>query len=118
MTARPPATSAIEIGTELILDPPNARLSRTRALGKPTRRGEIQFAERSLGRVSLEQAESPSRARAYGSRPLSGDQKLLIHRRARVSPERCRDTVGSVTDEYVLEVAGRAIALTSPDKVF
>jgi len=37
-TARPPATSAIEIGTELILAPPNLRLSWRRALGQGTRR--------------------------------------------------------------------------------
>jgi hypothetical protein len=51
ITARPPATSAIEIGTELILDPPNLPLSWLRALGKRTRRVQIQFAERSLGRL-------------------------------------------------------------------
>jgi hypothetical protein len=43
-TARPPATSAIEIGTELILDPPNSRLSWRRVFRKGTRRVPIQFA--------------------------------------------------------------------------
>jgi len=59
-TARPPATSAIEIGTELILDPPNVRLSWLRALGQRTRRVRIQFAQGLVGRVSFEQAEQPS----------------------------------------------------------
>jgi DNA primase len=28
------------------------------------------------------------------------------------------DTVGGVTDEHVVDAAGRSIAVTSPDKVF
>jgi hypothetical protein len=50
MTARPPATSAIEIGTELILDLLTGGLSRLRTPGKRTRRDQIRSAERSLPR--------------------------------------------------------------------
>jgi DNA ligase D len=41
---------------------------------------------------------------------------MLIHRRA--PKPTLPDTVGSVSEEHVLEVAGRAIAVSSPEKVF
>ena len=49
MTASPPATSAIEIGTELIFDPPSVRLSALRAVGKRMRRVPSAVGEACLG---------------------------------------------------------------------
>src|SRR5437870_5869065 len=103
MTARPPATSAIEIGTELILDPPNLRLSWLRALGKRTRRVPIQFAQRSLGRVSFEQAEQAP----VGGRHRQRGEVLAAHSLDRpveleARPYRARPGAHRLLDAHVV----------------